>query len=77
MNSFNSFTNIILAVFKLIVIKAKSVEELMVRTDDENLEKLLKTPADKVRFQKAIDHLSRDLNSQEIILNGKNVTIST
>jgi hypothetical protein len=77
MNPFNSFTKIIIAVFKLIVTKVKLVEDLMVRTDDENLEKLLKTPADKVKFQKAIDHISRDLNSQEIILNGKHVTIST
>lgn len=77
MNSFYSFSNIILSVIKLIVVKAKSVEELMVQTDDENLEKLLENPVDKVKFQKAIDHISRDLGSQEIILNGKSVTIST
>lgn len=77
MNSFNSFSNIILSVIKLIVANLKSVEDVMVQTDDENLDKLLEKPSDRFKFQKAIDDVSKDLGSQDIILNGKNVTIST
>lgn len=77
MNSYTDFSNKILLALKLIFNQIKSINDLMVKTDDENLEKLLEKPEDKVKFQKAIDNVLKDSVSQDIILNGKNVTIST
>ena len=42
MDPLYSISNIILSIIKLVIISAKSVEDIMVQTDNENLEKLLK-----------------------------------
>jgi hypothetical protein len=77
MDYFFDFSNKLTLALKLIVDQVKSVNDLMVNSNDENLEKLLENPEDKVKFQKAIDNVLKDSVSQDIILNGKNVTIST
>ncbi|WP_163408662.1 hypothetical protein [Flavobacterium ajazii] len=63
-------------VFKLLYDQVKTINDLMIKSDDENLEKLLEKPEDKVKFQKAIDEVMKDSTSKDITLNGKNITIS-
>lgn len=77
MNAFIDISSKIVLALKLIITQVSVINDLMVKTDDENLEKLLENPEDQVKFQKAIDNVIKESNSQDIILNGKNVTIST
>lgn len=63
-------------VLKLLYDQVKTINDLMIKSDDENLEKLLERPEDKVKFQKAIDEVMKDSISKDITLNGKNITIS-
>jgi hypothetical protein len=77
MNAFIDISSKIVLALKLIITQVSVINDLMVKTDDENLEKLLEKPEDQVKFQKAIDNVIKESNSQNIILNGKNVTIST
>lgn len=49
-------------------------QELIVKTDDEELALLLRTPEDKYRFQEAISHISEG-ETKEVVLNGKKVKI--
>ncbi len=63
-------------VLKLIFNQVKTINELIIKSDDENLEKLLERPEDKVKFQKAIDEVMKDSISKDVTLNGKNITIS-
>ena len=77
METFGDFSTKITLVLKLIFNQVKSINDLMINSNDENLEKLLEKPEDKVKFQKAVDTVLKDSVSQDVILNGKNVTIST
>lgn len=63
-------------VFKLIYNQVRTINDLIIKSDDENLEKLLEHPEDKVKFQKAIDEVMKDSSSKDITLNGKKITIS-
>ncbi|MEL1239440.1 hypothetical protein [Flavobacterium flavipallidum] len=76
MNYFLEIPNRVFFIFKLIYNQVESISDLMMKSDDENLEKLLEKPEDKAKFQNAIDEVMKDSTSKEIILNGKNITIS-
>lgn len=76
MNNLFDLPTKMFVVFKLIYNQVKTINDLMIKSDDENLEKLLERPEDKVKFQKAIDEVMKDSISKDITLNGKNITIS-
>jgi hypothetical protein len=76
MNYFFDFQNKMFLAFKLIYNQVKTINDLMIKSDDENLEKLLERPEDKVKFQKAVDEVMKDSVSKNVVLNGKNITIS-
>lgn len=76
MNYFLDLQNKVFLIFKLIYNQVETINDLMMKSDDENLEKLLKRPEDKAKFQKTIDEVMKDSISKDIILNGKNITIS-
>lgn len=77
MNQITAFTDKIYFTLESILNNFNSINHLLVKSDDENLEKLLEDPKDKVKFQKAIDELMKDSEKiKEINLNGKNIKIS-
>jgi hypothetical protein len=55
----------------------QSLNPLIVKSDEENLNNLLKNPKDKVTFEKTVDELLKNNGgSKEILINGKMITIS-
>ena len=71
------FTDKIYFTIESIANYLNSLNQFMVKSDDENLEKLLKDPKDQVKFQKAIDEIMKDNDKiKELKLNGKNIKIS-
>lgn len=76
MNNFVDITGNLSSVINLIIKQLSLMSELLVKTDDENLDKLLKKPEDKVKFQKAIDEVLKDSSTKNITVNGREITIS-
>jgi hypothetical protein len=76
MNYLMGFPNKLSSVYRIIFNQFKLINELIVKTDDENLERLLQRPEDKVKFQKAIDEVISSSSTKNITINGKNITIS-
>lgn len=63
--------------FDIILKHFKSVDNYIVKSDDENIELLLKNEEDKAKFQNEIDKLVRENSkSREIVINNKSITIS-
>lgn len=55
----------------------KSLDDFVIKSDEENIDILLKNPKDKVKFQHAIDDLLKDnQKSKTLELNDKQITIS-
>lgn len=54
----------------------KSVNNLFIKSNDETVNQLLKSNADKAKFQRAIDEVTNTSKETNITLNGRNVTIS-
>jgi len=62
---------------KSIVEHFKRIDNYIVKTDEENINELLKDSKDKIEFEKAVDDLLKsDKKSKEIYINGKNILIS-
>jgi hypothetical protein len=62
---------------ELIYNSFQSINPLIVKSDEENLNNLLKNPKDKVTFEKTVDELLKNNGgSKEILINGKMITIS-
>ncbi|KUY29789.1 hypothetical protein [Elizabethkingia ursingii] len=80
MNILETYKGFLIAVNKTVVLMLKhfiSINEYVVKTDEENIEDLLKTDEDKATFQKAIDELVRgDMKSRQVSINNKEITIS-
>lgn len=76
MDILSSITKVVSLTFNIFFNQLKSVNNLMVKSNDENLEQLLESPEDKAKFQRAVDEISKKSTSTEVILNGRNVTIS-
>lgn len=54
-----------------------SIDDFMIKSDEEQIDDLLKNPSDRVIFNKTIDELQRStIKSKTIILNNKQITIS-
>lgn len=71
------FLNILNLPFDLILKHFKSINNYVVKSNDENIEMLLENDTDKVKFQHAIDQLLKDNGkSREVNIKNKNVTIS-
>lgn len=63
--------------FSLILKHLKSINNYVVKSDDENIEFLLENETDKVKFQNAVDQLLKDnQKSRKINIKNKNITIS-
>lgn len=60
----------------LIIKQFQLVFDLVVKTNDMELNQLLQKPEDMVKFQKAIDTLNTTCPTKEIIINGKKIIIS-
>jgi hypothetical protein len=55
----------------------KSLNEILVKSDEENIDILLKKPEDKVKFQHALDDLLRERQTSKTInLDDRQITIS-
>jgi hypothetical protein len=55
----------------------KSLDDFVIKSDEENIDILLKNPKDKVKFQHAIDDLLKDnQKSKTLEINDKQITIS-
>lgn len=76
MDLLNNISNKLFLTIGVFIDQFRSLNDHMVKSDDENLEKLLKNPEDRVKFQRAIDEVTTKTPSKEINLNGKNITIS-
>ena len=75
--TFSKFLNNIEVTFKIIIKHLKTVDDYVVKSDDESIEKLLKTDEDKAKFRNEIDNLIRNnTKSKNIRINNKNITIS-
>jgi len=69
--------NIFSLSFSLILKHLKSINNYVVKSDDENIEFLLENETDKVKFQNAVDQLLKDnKRSREVNIKNKNITIS-
>lgn len=54
-----------------------SIDDFMIKSDEEQIDELLKNPSDRVIFNKTIDELQRStIKSKTIILNNKQIKIS-
>lgn len=63
--------------FALILKKLKEIDNYIVKSDDEEIDKLLKNDQDKLTFQMAVDDLLRNnKKTKDIKINKKTVTIS-
>ncbi|SHO61606.1 hypothetical protein [Algoriphagus zhangzhouensis] len=72
-NIFNTLSSAI----RTIIGHYKNINELIVKSDEENIDDLLKKPKDKLAFEEAIEDLMKEKSkSKKIILNNKEVTIS-
>lgn len=67
-----TFSSIIRLIFK----EFRSIDNLIVKSNDENLESLLQKPEDKLKFQKAVDEVIKKSSTKDININGRNITIS-
>lgn len=55
----------------------KTIDNYVVKSDEENIDLLLKNDRDKNEFEKTIDEMLREgKRSKDITLNNKNITIS-
>lgn len=69
----DKFNNTIL----FIVNHFKGIDNYIIKSDEENINNLLKNSKDKIEFEKAVDEiLKNNIDSKEININGKNITIS-
>lgn len=74
---FFELLNIFSLSFGLILKHLKSINNYVVKSDDENIDFLLAKDSDKVKFQNAIDQLLKDnVKSREVNIKNKNITIS-
>ena len=76
MKNLLDFSGTLSSVFKLIFNEFRSIDNLIVKSNDENLESLLEKPEDKLKFQKAVDEVIKESSTKDITINGKNITIS-
>lgn len=76
MRNLLSFLGVLSSVFSVMINEFRSINDLIVKSNDENLESLLQKPEDKLKFQKAVDEVIKESSTKDITLNGKNITIS-
>ena len=76
MKNLLDFTGIFSSIFRLIFKEFSSIDNLTVKSNDENLETLLGKPEDKLKFEKAVDEVIKESSRKDININGKNITIS-
>ncbi len=70
------FTGTFSSFFRLIFKEFRSIDNLIVKSNDENLESLLEKPEDKLKFEKAVDEVIKGSSTKDININGRNITIS-
>ena len=63
---------------RIIVDQLLSINKYIVKSDEENLNELLKTDDDKRIFRDTIDELQKNdsVKSKTVLINSKNITIS-
>lgn len=76
MKNLLDFSGKLSSVFRLIFNEFRSIDNLIVKSNEENLESLLEKPEDKLKFQKAVDEVIKESSTKDITINGKNITIS-
>ncbi|MBQ0907498.1 hypothetical protein KBJ98_02150 [Flavobacterium sp. F-328] len=76
MRNLLSFLGVLSSVFNVMINEFRSINDLIVKSNDENLESLLQKPEDKLKFQKAVDEVIKESSTKDITLNGRNITIS-
>ncbi len=77
MELLNNIVSSICSTVILITRHFKSLDDFVIKSDEENIDILLKNPKDKVKFQHAIDELLKDnQKSKTIEINDKQITIS-
>lgn len=75
--AFSKFLNNIEVTFNIIIKHLKTVDDYVVKSDEESIEKLLKTDEDKAKFRNEIDNLIKNnTKTKNIRINNKNITIS-
>lgn len=63
--------------FDSYIIHLFSIDDFMIKSDEEQIDELLKNPSDRILFNKTIDELQRStIKSKTIILNNKQITIN-
>jgi hypothetical protein len=54
-----------------------SIDDYVVKSDEENIEKLLENPRDRIRFEETVDELLKEnKKSKKVEIKDKEVTIS-
>lgn len=77
MERLSSFLNLIGNRFDIVFSHIKSIDNYFVKTDEENIEKLLEDPIDRIKFEETVDELMKEnKKSKEVKLKDKKVTIS-
>lgn len=56
--------------------RIKSIDNLMVKSDEENLEKALENPKERLEFHKKVEEVLNQSTPKKMTLNGRDVTIS-
>ncbi|MCT3735605.1 hypothetical protein [Elizabethkingia occulta] len=76
--TFFGIFNVLGVATSLLLKHFQSITNYMVKSDEENIEILLKTDKDKVLFQNTVDRLMKDHDKTEekIKINDKEITIS-
>ncbi len=55
----------------------KSLDNYVVKSDEENVEKLLRNSNDRIEFEKTIDEMIKNnIKTKDVTLNNKNIKIS-
>ncbi len=71
------YLNFLPRTFSLILKHLRTIDNYVVKSDDENIEMLLENDSDKVKFQNAIDRLiSENAKSEQIEIKNRKITIS-
>lgn len=77
LTNFESVSISLFETLKLLIDVFNSTNNFKVKSDEENLNILLEKPEDKIKFEKAVEELKKDLTKPQMIelSNGKQIEI--
>lgn len=76
MKQAESFFKIIESMLQFFRKQYSNFDDLIIHSDKEELERLLKTQKDKLEFQKAVNNVCKTQEPQIVKINGKEITLS-